>query len=79
MLNLGESYYYEAAPEGEYQTEYTDRGRVIPVKLKRYLLKPGMIVLIDTKKLHSAEQLSEVRYNHTFRYIKDEYLSLVQS
>ena len=39
-----------------------------------YKLKPGDIVEIDTKIIHSSEQISNRRYNATFRQVRPEWL-----
>ena len=61
MLNLGEAIY----------KEQPDRYSNLAVETR---LTDGLIVLIDTKLLHCAEQLSTARYNFTFRKIKQHYL-----
>ena len=61
MLNLGEAIYREKPERGS--------ARII-----EYKLTDGLVVLIDTKLLHSAEQISPKRYNFTFRRIKPQYL-----
>ncbi len=60
MLNLGEAIYKEQPRNSNLVMEAR--------------LTDGLIVLIDTKLLHSAEQLSTTRYNFTFRKIKQQYL-----
>lgn len=61
MLNLGEAIYREKPERGS--------DHII-----KYKLTDGLVVLIDTKLLHSAEQISAKRYNFTFRRIKPQYL-----
>ncbi|MDF5718471.1 MAG: hypothetical protein PUP93_32555 [Rhizonema sp. NSF051] len=61
MLNLGQAIYKEK-PERE-----SDR-------IVEHHLTDGQVVKINTKLLHCAEQISNIRYNFTFRRIKPEYL-----
>jgi hypothetical protein len=39
-----------------------------------YTLQPGDIIEIDTKLIHSSKQISDRRYNATFRKVRPEYL-----
>lgn len=61
MLNLGDAYYYEQPNRNSDE-------------VVRHHLSDGLVVLIDTKLLHRAEQLSSVRYNFTFRRIKPQFI-----
>lgn len=61
MLNLGQAIYREQPDRG------SDR-------IVEHHLTEGLIVRINTKLLHCAEQVSQTRYNFTFRSIKAEYL-----
>lgn len=61
MLNLGEAIYREQPDRRSDRTI-------------EYHLTDGLVVLINTKLLHSAEQISPVRYNFTFRRIKPQYI-----
>ena len=59
MINFGTSVFTEHPYEGE------------PIE---YKLSPGDIVEIDTKIIHSSNQISNRRYNATFRKVRPEYL-----
>jgi len=61
MLNLGESLYREQPNRGS-------------DKYNEYLLTDGLVVEIDTKLIHSAVQLSDVRVNITYRKIRSQYM-----
>ena len=63
MLNLGEAIYRECTKSKGYK----------PIEWDEHRLTNGLIVEIDTKLLHSAEQISKTRYNLTWRKFKEEY------
>ncbi len=62
MLNLGEAVYREQPERGNNRTV-------------EHKLTDGLIVRINTKLIHSAQQTSTERYNFTYRKIKAEYLN----
>jgi hypothetical protein len=59
MINFGEATYSE--------TDYDGR-------ITKYDLQDGDVVEIDTKIIHAAYQLSDLRINATFRKFRPEYL-----
>lgn len=64
MVNLGEAIYREKDPvQGELNHHLTD----------------GMVIRIDTKRLHCATPLSTPRYNLTFRHLKPEFIPQVDA
>ncbi|MBD2309640.1 hypothetical protein H6G17_29895 [Chroococcidiopsis sp. FACHB-1243] len=66
LVNLGEAIYREQLRRNDDSS------------WQEYKLTDGMVVSINTKLIHSAEQISTERYNLTFRHFKPEYLQLLQ-
>lgn len=61
MLNLGEAIYSEMPSEDDDEWE-------------KHHLTDGMVVKIDTSLIHMAAQVSDVRYNLTFRKVREHFL-----
>lgn len=66
LVNLGEAIYTE-------QLQRNDDS-----SWQEYKLTDGMVMSINTKLIHGAEQISTRRYNLTFRHFKPEYLQMLQ-
>lgn len=64
MVNLGEALYRECHQHEGYK----------PIAWHEHYLTDGEVVEIDTKLLHSAQQLSLERFNLTFRRFKPQFL-----
>lgn len=62
MINLGDAL-YEEMPDPK-----------MPNQKNSYNIKDGQILLLNTKLLHKATQVSDVRFNITFRIIRTEFL-----
>jgi hypothetical protein len=70
MINLGTAVYREM--KNRHAKDVRD-----PAGVTEATLLDGQVVLIDTKMLHSSQQMSTERFNLTFRTIKEEYASVI--
>ncbi|NEO33222.1 MAG: hypothetical protein F6K36_22910 [Symploca sp. SIO3C6] len=68
MVNLGESIYSECSAFNGYK----------PIEWTEHKITDGMVVEIDIKRLHCAQQISATRFNLTWRKFKPEYLEQLQ-